>query len=198
MTNGSNTAPCPSLRAFVALPLPESTIQQLTSLQMRLSAEGVRQATRLRLVPAHQFHVTLAFLGDVERSQVDSIVRAANEVSSRFAAFHLAAKGLVIFPSIRRARVVGVALQDSDAALLQAVGVLHASLRESGFRLEDRAFRAHVTLARLRSPGRFSFDATEIGSSVQPITCTRIVVYESELGTTGSKYHELHAMPPKA
>jgi RNA 2',3'-cyclic 3'-phosphodiesterase len=195
MSNGLNPEPCPSLRAFVALPLSESTIQQLASLQTQLSAESVRQATRLRLVPAHQFHVTLAFLGTIARSRVDLVIGAVNQVATQFAAFRLTAKGLVIFPSIQRARVVGIALEDTDASLLQAVTVLHASLRELGFALESRAFRAHITLARLRSPGRFSFEPADIGTFVQPITCTRITVYKSELGATGSKYHELCALP---
>ena len=176
MTNGSKAEPCPSLRAFVALPLSESTIRQLALQQTLLSAAATRQATRLRLVPTHHFHVTLAFLGSIARSQVDLIIRTVNSVSSQFAAFRLTAKELLIFPSVRRARVISVALENSDATLLRAVTALHESFRELGFALENRTFRAHVTLARLPLNGGILLEPTDIGSSVQPITCARIVV----------------------
>ncbi len=195
MRGGSNSELSSSVRAFVALPLSESTIHQLASVQTQLSSEAVRQATHLRLTPAHQFHVTLAFLGNLVRTQIDFVCQAASEVASRYAAFRLIPQGLVIFPSIRKARVVGVGLQDPNDALGEAVAMLHTRLRAAGLALENRAFRAHITLARLRLPGYFSVENDDVLSSVQLITCARVTVYESERGTTGAKYHELHSMP---
>jgi len=70
-------------------------------------------------------------------------------------------KELVLFPSARHARVFGTALEDASGALYRAAALLHGSLRREGLVLEERKFRPHVTLARLRPPTQVALETTQ-------------------------------------
>lgn len=91
-----------------------------------------------------RWHMTLHFLGAVAHGAVPRLMSALQRQFTPFA-FELGRveswpRGLVV---VEPARAVA-ALQDLHAALGQAV-------QDAGLRVEDRAFRPHVTLAR-RAP----------------------------------------------
>lgn len=179
------------LRTFVALALPEPALRQLASAQMQLDETSRRNGTRLRLTPSHQFHITLAFLGDVATAQVQPIIEATREVAAQHSGCHLVPRALVAFPSTRRARVIVVTYEEISGNLSKLVSVLHDRLRECGCSLENRAFRAHVTLARLRKAQQMSLQEVATGPLAGPILCQRIVVFESELKATGAEHRPL-------
>lgn len=195
MSPGSKLEPSlETTRVFVALPLAPDATHHLEMIQTDLLAQAERQGVRLRLTPQHQFHVTLAFLGNISKRQLRDVVKVVSDVFARHAAFGLVLMGLVVFPSPRRARVLGAALDDPSGALGPAVALLHAGLRHEGLVLEERAFRPHVTLARLQPPVHVEFEAAPLWLDESAFLCRTIAVYESELGSQGSRYKVLHSV----
>jgi 2'-5' RNA ligase len=182
-------------RVFVALPLGSETALQLEAVQSHLLAEAERQGVSLRLTPNYQFHVTLAFLGDVSIGKLRSVLGTVSEVFMSHTSLRVRMKELVVFPSARHARVVGTALEDTSGALCRAAALLHGSLRREGLGLEEREFRPHITLARLRPSTQVSFEATQTWLAEPAFLCRTVAIYESVLGGQGSRYKVLHSVP---
>lgn len=96
-----------------------------------------------RAIPTGNLHVTLVFLGALDRAQRLCTECAAAAIDAR--AFELV---LDEVQWRRRAGMVWLAATQTPAALLDVVGALQQALVACGYRSERRAFTAHVTLAR--------------------------------------------------
>jgi 2'-5' RNA ligase len=90
-----------------------------------------------------QWHVTLEFLGGVERDREPAVWQAADRVA--VAPFE------VVFDALdhwRRPQVYCLAASDMPVQLAQLVAQLRTGLAFMGFQPEARDYRPHVTLAR--------------------------------------------------
>jgi len=94
-------------------------------------------------VPADKIHITLAFLGSLGLDGVGAAVLAAARVKGAAIRMDLDRVG-----SFRRARVGWAAPSRPSAELLALQAALAGELRLRTFRLEDREFNPHATLAR--------------------------------------------------
>jgi 2'-5' RNA ligase len=180
-----------TVRTFVALALSEQAKRDVEDLQKRLLAAVAGAGVSLRPTPVHQFHVTLAFLGEISKERIPSVIAAISDlIGCSHAPLQLATEGFLIFPSARRARVIAVAFVDPSGELIRVASALHDRLSSVGFALEQREFKPHVTLARLKQPAQFDW-----WSAYHPIPiqhCSTIAVYQSRLGAGGSRYQVLH------
>jgi 2'-5' RNA ligase len=105
--------------------------------------EGLTEAN---WVAEEDFHLTLAFLGELPEHLIPKLVEAASVV--RTPAFRLELESVGLFQSRGRPRVLwaGTRFEERLATLQR---VLANELRQSGFSLERRRFHPHVTLARI-------------------------------------------------
>jgi 2'-5' RNA ligase len=101
-------------------------------------------------------HVTLHFLGDTPASRVPDIGAAAADAAAATAPFALALTEAGTFGPPSAPRVLWCGLAE-PAAPRGALAALHAALgarlAASGFAVEAKPFRAHVTLARKGAAG---------------------------------------------
>jgi len=127
--------------------------RNIYELCQRLSAPGalLPQPT-LRWVPAENWHVTLAFLGEVATSRLANLTAALEPVAASFPPLQLRLDHLQWFPAPTRARMLVLAASTADASdpLHELQRQLVQALRVEGFHTERRAYRPHLTLARLR------------------------------------------------
>lgn len=125
-------------RLFFALLPPPAVASTLDDL-----CEGITDA---HWEAESDFHLTLAFLGDVPEHLVRHLVDAADAV--RTSSFRLELESVGVFPSRGRPRVLWAGVKkESHLSTLQRV--LSVELRHAGFELERRKFHPHVTLARI-------------------------------------------------
>ena len=143
------------VRAFVALEIPANVVDSLVQAEKELEATGAD----IKLVERENLHLNLKFLGEISEAQ-------ASQARSRLAKLSLkgadiAVRGVGAFPSPSRPRVVwaGVAPEDEHLVVPIAEGVL-AALEGIGER-DDRPFRPHVTLGRVRT-GRNMRELVEV------------------------------------
>lgn len=126
------------IRLFVALALPPRTIDALSSL-----CDGVPGA---RWLHEDQMHLTLRFIGEVDRSAFEDVVHGLGEVEAD--AFELALAGVGHYPPRGAPRVLWAGVRPNPALdLLQAR--IESALVRADIPPETRNFSAHVTLARL-------------------------------------------------
>jgi 2'-5' RNA ligase len=125
------------VRSFIAIELPAELRQGLAQLQVRLKVDK----PRVKWVDPNSIHLTLKFLGSVDPTMI-----GAQSISP----FRLEVQpGLGAFPNLKRVQVVWVGLGGELEKLGQLQGILEASLSHLGFAPETRAFKPHLTLARL-------------------------------------------------
>ena len=166
------------LRLFVALPLPEETVERL----VRWQHEALCAPPGTRVVPRANLHVTLAFLGGRPATDVDAIVAAIAGAAAESGRLEL---------EVRRyretSRVGMLVLADGGGgapARLLAEGV-HARLARLGlYEPEARAWTPHVTVVRFRERPRLAPQLPDLGA----ISPSEVALYHSVLRPSGAQY----------
>jgi 2'-5' RNA ligase len=196
------------MRLFVALDLPARVCEALIGWQRSVLAE--RPA--LRGVKAAGMHVTLCFLGSRPASALPAIEAACLEGSASACLEGSAcleasagpdgdagggprapalALGDALWLPARRPRVLSVSLQDPDDGLahLQA-SLAHSLANACGYEPEQREFRPHVTIARVRGRARFALEPVPPPPALA-FDASRISLYRSHLDAAGPRYERL-------
>jgi 2'-5' RNA ligase len=190
------------VRLFIAIDLDEASKRAAAALgpevAERLYSAGAVDRKGVTWVSAHNLHLTLRFLGEVEEGLSRQLV---TQIGPRFRtpAFDLTLSGLGVFPPGGPPRVIWIGVKgagDSLAALFQEV---ESRLRGLRFEPESRGFQAHLTLGRFR---------TRAGQRARDLICTRIpsqdigpspidhvTLYQSELSPRGPTYTVLARGP---
>ncbi|WP_294322639.1 RNA 2',3'-cyclic phosphodiesterase [uncultured Sphingomonas sp.] len=141
-----------------------------------------------------QLHITLRYIGEVERPVAEDIAVALQAI--RAPAFDLSLSGVGRFDTGARGRALwaGVAPQDTVAALHRKVD--HALVRV-GLPPEGRAFLPHITVARLnRGSGPVEgFLAAQAALRSPPMRFDHVTLYESHLGSDGAWYEPIVRCP---
>ena len=104
-----------------------------------------------RWIPPGRWHLTLLFLGTVPSEVVPQLVQAAAPVVSATPPLDLRLAGGGRFGSPRRPQVLWAGVDGDVPALSQLAGALADVARALRLPVEDRPFRAHLTVGRWRS-----------------------------------------------
>ena len=181
-----------SLRVFVAIEIPPRELARIGDLAGHLRSFGARIAW----VPAANVHVTLAFLGDIECDRVGSVTAAVTAACDTVRPFELSILGTGSFPASSRAKVLWAGV-DGELDILQALQRrVTDALRREEFTLDDKPFRPHLTIGRVKD-GRgpeFASVLRELGSATltgKPFVVDSVTVIRSELLPSGARYSPL-------
>jgi 2'-5' RNA ligase len=115
--------------------------------------ETARRFSELAVTPPDNLHLTLQFLGEIDDPSVEQAkdaVRAAVTTNTASAGWSLEWAAPGAFPSRNRPRVLWMGIAE-DPRLRNLHAVLQKELRARGLLAEERGFRPHLTLARVRS-----------------------------------------------
>ena len=106
-------------------------------------------APTLNWMDESRVHLTLKFLGEQEDAVIEPLGEALDRVAGRHRQFSMRIGDVGAFPNFRRARVVWMGVERESRLEL-----LHHDVEQAceglGFEVEGRAFRPHLTLARVR------------------------------------------------
>ena len=172
------------MRTFIALELPELFEDEVTAL-----ARQLRDAVDGRFMRRETYHVTLAFLGDVDEAGVRDAMAALDEACAGRAAVELAQDGLGTFGRPHDA-TLWLGLRPVPGLLTLATDV-RAALDAHGVAYDRKAFRPHITLAR-----RARMPQGELPALVfpEPGQATRVTLFKSELSSEGATYKALYTI----
>ena len=176
MTSAASVDGDDRLRLFLALELPEATLDVV----VRWQEEHVRVGRR---VPREHLHVTLAFLGARPAGELPSIVGALRDAVR-------AVGRIVLEPSAwRETRSVGmVVLRDRGEEAGTLARTLQARLAELGvYRPEARPWLAHLTVVRFRERPRLAPPLPATGTFVP----SGAAAFLSRLHPSGARYEVL-------
>lgn len=135
-----------TFRGFIAVRLPGAILDAAEAIieQLRSANEEVRWIERANL------HLTLKFLGEVRHDLVPELRERLTEAASA-AAFEIALGGLGAFPKWARPQVIWAGVTSGGEALTALAGLVDAASVRAGFTAEERPYRAHLTLGRMRA-----------------------------------------------
>ena len=134
-----------SVRAFVALELPEWVGEAVADLQARLRP----RLGSVRLVRPEGAHLTLRFLGQTSPAQEEALRGPLARAAGACPPCEARVAGLGTFPERGSPRVLWLGLELADAVLALQEACERAAVA-AGFAREDRAFKPHLTLGRWR------------------------------------------------
>jgi 2'-5' RNA ligase len=176
------------LRCFIAVKLPPEATESLREAQARLRAAE----PGWKWVNPDTFHVTLKFLGQVERERLQATWQSVSEAIGGTEEFTLALRGLGVFPNLRAPRVAWAGISAGADELTALAAKAEEACSQHGFERERRPFAAHLTLGRAREPGPNSalaavvqeFENSEFGGG--PVD--KVLLMQSTLRPTGAVY----------
>lgn len=166
------------MRLFVAIPVGMETRRALEAMVARLRWDG----DGLRWTRPESWHITLAFLGETAPERLVALTEQLGRVQANVFAVEFG-----VPENFKRAGslVVGVRHSAELNALQQAVGRATAA---AGFKLEERPYRPHLTLARARRGQQIRLQPLKDG--IEGFKAHAFVLYESFLEQGGARYEE--------
>jgi 2'-5' RNA ligase len=138
------------VRLFVAVALPEVAASELDS-----AVAPLRPAwPGLRWTGIEAWHLTLAFLGEVDQGLTGKLAVRLERAAARHPRLALSLGGAGAFPSQARARVLWTGVQGDRRGLVALAASVAAGTRRAGAppASEGRRYQPHLTLARCRMP----------------------------------------------
>jgi RNA 2',3'-cyclic 3'-phosphodiesterase len=185
-----------SIRAFLALDPPAEILARVGILQERL--RGLIRGD-IRWVRPEGIHLTLKFFGDISPADVGRIAAIVAAAAANQRPLSLSLGGVGVFPDPRRPRVLWLGLNGDLPPLLSFQQGLERALAGIGFPPEGRPFRAHLTLARIRSPRGLTGlgPVLEKGGAAAAggFVAAAVGLWRSELTPRGAIYTRLHDFP---
>ncbi len=178
---GPDTASGDLMRLFVAIAPPPAVLDELDALVEPLRASRLD----LRWTNREAWHVTLAFLGQVDEAAVARLLPRLERAARRHRQVRLAFAGAGAFPSATRANVLWSGLSGDCGALARLAESVAAGASRAGAPPPDkrRRFQPHLTLARCRMPADVTALVAALeGYQGQPWTADRVHLVRSRLG----------------
>ena len=175
------------MRLFVGIALPEGLGPRLRGL-----AGGLPGA---RWVAAEDMHLTLRFVGEVDRGAAEDLHLALAGIAAP--AFQVVFDGLGTFGKGRKVHTLWMGVT-REAALVHLRDKVESAAVRCGFAPEGRKFRPHVTIARLGSSpaarvGQYLADHGAFGAGPFPVEA--FALFRSHLGGGGARYEVLETYP---
>jgi 2'-5' RNA ligase len=176
-------------RLFVALRPPAAIRARLVQ-----AMGGIRDA---RWQDDAQLHLTLRFIGDVERPLAEEIALALSRLAAPRPEVALAGVGAFDRQGRTEAIWAGVTPHDALTTLHHKVD---RSLVRLGLTPERRAYLPHITLARLprraQAEGEVArFLADHSGLTSDRFAFDHLILFESRLGHEGAHYEPVERWP---
>ena len=176
------------MRLFTGIDLAPEVVTNLEKLLDRL-----QPAARINWTPPRNLHITTKFIGEWPEARLAELIAKLRGLPSR-APIEIAVGKLGFFPNPHSPRVfwAGVHAGESLASLAHDTEDAVAAL---GVAKETRPYSPHLTLARIKTPGRFTgllqavaaLPSLEFGAFV----AARCYLYHSRPSSSGSVYTKL-------
>lgn len=152
----------------------------------------------IKWVDLQNLHVTLAFLGDTEEERIRSLAGLVKDKCTGFGEFEFTLAGTGVFRNFRDPRIIWAGINKQEE-LIRLGEFLIKTLREEGFDLEDKPFRPHITLGRIRNI-RETRNLKQVldkysDSELQNVSVKEVILFESILKQTGPVYKPVARFP---
>jgi len=174
------------MRLFIGLALPQSLKDRLVPLMIGLPGA--------RWVPPENLHLTLRFVGEVDEREIALLDEALSTIQR--APFDLQVSGCGIFAQRRGPEAVWIGVASTPPLVDLQAAVERAAVR-AGLAPEEKRFRPHITLARLKDAPQPRLQAFVAGHNLfkETVAIGEFGLFSSKLGSGDPIYIEEAAYP---
>lgn len=128
-------------RLFVAIKIKPST--QLLHFYHELQEN--LQTEKIKWVSKHNLHVTLKFLGEINRQFLPEIHAGIKTAVEGLEPFEILIKGLGRFLKKKHARVIWLGIEDRGNILASTATALNKTFSSLGIEIEQKKYKPHFT-----------------------------------------------------
>lgn len=164
------------MRVFIAITLEDEMkkyIAQTQTLVKNLSTKG--NFTRIE-----NFHLTLRFIGEVDKERIEAIKKAIDDTANGVKPFDLILGQLGEFPR-REKKIVWIGIDGGRKQLKDLFEIMESNLEKEGFEREARGLKPHITLGReIRLQESFETLVKDIQIQRKGIPVDKISLMESK------------------
>lgn len=174
-------------RTFIAIKMPVSkqTAELIKDIKLELSDE------KIKWVEIDQMHITIFFAGDTHLNMIEKISLQLDNLLKAKKSFKISCKGLGLFKNLAKPRVLFLGIEHPES-LQNLKKDIDGLMKELGFDIEERTFKPHLTLGRIKYIKHKSklktllekYKDFEFGS----FNIDKVLFYESELTSKGPVY----------
>lgn len=183
------------IRTFIAIKLDGSLHNTLNEVIEKFAASKAS----VKWVAPENVHITLKFLGNVEEDRLPDIFSACEKAAEGFSPIDLEVRAVGCFPTLARPRVVWLGLEKGTEAVKELQRSIEHELEVIGFPKEDREFRAHLTIGRVKGKQGISrlcrLIEEERNVFIGLMRTNTVSIMKSKTLPSGPVYTELKSIP---
>jgi 2'-5' RNA ligase len=180
------------MRLFTGIDLSPEVVENLQDVLLRL-----KPAAQINWSAPENLHITTKFIGEWPEDRLPELTAALGTLPGR-EPLSIAVEKLGFFPNPHSPRVFWAGVHAGEG-LAQLARDTETALAPLGIAKEDRAFSPHLTLARIKTPGKQTallqavakLPSLDFGNFVGD----RFYLYRSKTAPTGSVYTKLAEFP---
>jgi 2'-5' RNA ligase len=135
-----------TVRTFVAVEIPPEIQSRAGTLINKLQPTSAK----VKWVEPEHLHWTLKFLGEVDLRETPAICAAVSRAVAPFKPFDVETLGAGAFPDVTRPRTVWLGMGLGAEQMIAMHDAIDHELEPLGYRAENRRFRPHLTIGRVR------------------------------------------------
>lgn len=134
------------LRLFYAIELPSVIKDAITAQYDKYSAVS----RQVKWTKPENLHLTLRFLGNVDVQVVPQLQMIMDAMAGSFESFTYSLRGVGCFPSPQRPSILWIGADKGAKSLVSLAVFLEDNLSGLGFKRENRPFKPHITIGRIK------------------------------------------------
>lgn len=182
------------VRTFIAIDVPDELKQTIGRIQRSLMGLGEGKITWPRL---EGIHLTLKFLGDVDRDELPKVTEAVETAVKGVESFSLKTTVKGAFPRLQQPRVLWLGV-DGGNTLIDLYNALQVSLFDAGFPIDEGQFHPHLTVGRVKILDRgailpLKFIDLPLKEFCWNVSCVNVMA--SQLHPSGAVYRVASSVP---
>ncbi len=182
-------------RSFIAVDIPAGVQEALGQVEDKLRER--LPDTPIRWVEPEKIHLTLKFLGDVSRENLDMVKKILSSEVAKRQAMEIGIGGMGAFPKMRHPRVVWVGVEAPEELHALRRGIEDGVAR-LGYEYDKYDFTPHLTLGRV-SRKASSREVRNVGKVLHDFQVgfigvarvDKVHIYRSDLQPDGAVYTRL-------
>ncbi len=184
-----------NLRCFIAIDIPDSIRQEISALIDSLK----KYDADVKWIPAGNLHLTLKFLGSTPESLLHALNESLSGAVASYRPFYITIGDTGVFPNRKHPRICWVGMEEEAGILKTLRADIEDAMSRLGFNPEERDFKPHLTIGRVRSRQGMISVVNELdqykGRTFGGFTVEHIRIMRSELKPKGAEYTRLYEVP---
>jgi len=173
-------------RLFIGINLEKEICEYFHKLTLDLSKIN----KDVRVIPPQNVHITLKFLGNIKKEDIDIIYENIGRSLKGFKSFVFDLNNILDgFPRLSAARILFGTIGSGSEEMENLFIKVKEGISKIGIDREEKRFIPHFTLARMKFPINFAGMLENIKiEEFKNIKCSKIILFESILSRKGPEY----------